>query len=138
VNNRLVILALSILLLAGCASARRGIGDNIEAQKIIDIIPGHTTRSEIRMIFGKPDIAKEHEDGMEEYTYIQGRNNSVSWLILSGYLVYHSTTAFSGNRILIVYFENDKVKRFIATDGKLTLRKPAPQEEEKSGKGGSE
>jgi outer membrane protein assembly factor BamE (lipoprotein component of BamABCDE complex) len=126
VNNRLAILALFLLLLTGCASARRGIGDNLEAQKIINIIPGQTTRSEIRMIFGKPDIAKEHEDGTEEYTYIQGRNDSVSWLILSGYLVYHPTTAFSGNRILIVYFENDKVKRYFATDGKLTLKKPAP------------
>ena len=107
VTKHTVILLLFAVVLTGCASARRGIGDNIEADKIINIIPGETTRSEIRTIFGKPDIAKKHKDGTEEYTYIQGRNDSVSWLLLSGYLVYRPTNAFSGNRILIIYFEGN-------------------------------
>lgn len=116
-------LLVAALLAAGCASARRGIGDNVTIPKIIDIIPGKTTRVEVGRMFGKPDLVKDLGRGKTEYTYLQGKSDSVSWLILSGYLLYHPTTAFSGDRILIVRFEDDKVERFVASDGKLTLKK---------------
>jgi outer membrane protein assembly factor BamE (lipoprotein component of BamABCDE complex) len=125
-----VFLALLTLFLAGCASARRGIGDNLTVPKIIEIVPGETTRAQVRTIFGKPDVVKELSDGSLEYAYIQGRNDSVSWLILSGYLVYHPTTAFSGSRILVVCFEGEKVSRYVATDGIQMLKKGYSKEEE--------
>jgi outer membrane protein assembly factor BamE (lipoprotein component of BamABCDE complex) len=116
--------------MTGCASARRGIGDNLTMPKIIEIVPGETTRAQVRTIFGKPDIVKELGEGKVEYTYLQGRSDGVSWLILSGYLIYHQTTAFSANRILIVRFEGEKVARYIATDGIQMLKKGYSKEEE--------
>ena len=112
-----------LFAVCGCASARRGIGDNVAVPKIINIVPGETSESEIRMIFGVPDIAKDLDEGEVEYTYIQGRNDSVSWLVLSGYLLYHPTEAFMGDRILIVNFKDGKVRRFLASDGKMAIKK---------------
>ena len=122
--SRLLILPVLVVLLgAGCASARRGIGDNVTVPKIAEIIPGKTTRAEVRTTFGKPDLVKDIGEGVEEYTYIQGKNDAVSWLVLSGYLVYNPMNAFSGNRILIVRFDGETVSRFVASDGKMLLKK---------------
>ncbi len=134
-NRLLALILLPALLCGGCASARRGIGDNVTVPKIIEIIPGETTRSQIRTIFGKPDFENDLGEGKVEYTYLQGKNNGVSWLILSGYLVYHETTAFSGNTILIVRFDGETLQRFLASDGKLTIKKGY---EEKAQDAGSE
>ena len=132
-NKIRFILPIILLLVMGCASAREGIGNNVTVPKIIDIIPGETTESDIRMIFGKPDIAMDKEEGEVEYTYIQGRNDSVSWLVLSGYLLYHPTDAFRGDRILIVRFKDGRVDRFLASDGKFAIKKGYEKKNSSSG-----
>ena len=119
-----------LLAVCGCASARKGIGDNVTAEKIVEIVPGETTESQVRMIFGKPDIANDLGDGELEYTYIQGKNENVSWLLLSGYLLYNPNEAFVGNRILIVRFRDGLVRRYLASNGKLTLKKGYEKAEE--------
>ena len=123
-TKRLSFLVLILVpIAAGCATAREGIGDNVTAAKIVNLVPGKTTRAQVRLIFGQPDIVKQLGGGAEEYTYLQSKDEAVSWLILSGYLIYHPTTGFSGNRILVIQFEGDTVARFIASDGRLTLKK---------------
>ena len=110
-------------LIAGCASAREGIGDALTLDKILQIKPGETSRAEVRKLFGMPDIVKSLDRGEEDYTYIQGRNDSQSWFLLSGYLLYGSNVGFSGNRILLLRFKGETLVRYIASDGTLTLKK---------------
>ncbi len=126
--KRLFLIVIAAAIATGCASARKGIGDNVTVSKVVSIIPGKTTRAEVQTVFGKPDIVKEVGKGAVEYTYVQGKNDSVSWLVLSGYLVYHPTRAFSGSRLLVIRFEGETVARFVASDGKLTLKEGFEEE----------
>jgi outer membrane protein assembly factor BamE (lipoprotein component of BamABCDE complex) len=91
--------------------------------KIGRITPGETTRDQVRLIFGEPDLSTEVRQGVEEFTYLEGKNAVESWLVLSGYLLYHPTEAFSSDTILLIRFKDDKVARFIASDGHTTLKK---------------
>lgn len=132
------VLALVATIGAGCASARYGIGDSVTTEKVIHLHPGKTNRQEVLTIFGKPDIIKKLEEGsVEEFTYLQGKNESVSWMILSGYLLYQPVRGASGTRMLIVRFKEGILDRFLATDGKLTLKEGYGEEKEKKERGGS-
>lgn len=123
------LLALVAVVTSGCASARKGIGDNVTTGKMIHLVPGKTSRQEVLAIFGRPDLVKKMNDSQEEFTYLQGKNESVSWMILSGYLLYQPVSGFSGTRILIVRFKDGILDRFIATDGKQQIKKGYPKKQ---------
>jgi outer membrane protein assembly factor BamE (lipoprotein component of BamABCDE complex) len=125
---------------AGCTAAREGIGDTITLEKITQLQPDGTSRTEVRKLFGKPDIIKTLDRGEEEYTYIQGRNDTQSWFLLSGYLIYGTTHGFSGNRVLLLRFKDETLIRFVASDGTLTIKKGYEDNEEtvKPGEQGEE
>ena len=112
-----------VFAITGCASARRGIGDNLTVEKIDTLRIGKTTDSRVKALFGSPDLVKNIESGEVEYTYLQGKSGSVGWQVFPGYRLYGSADALSGSVILLLRFREKVLDFFIATDGRLTIRK---------------
>lgn len=112
-----------IFIAAGCASARRGIGDNLTVEKMDTLAVGKTTASRVKALFGRPDLVKNLKSGEVEYTYLQGKSGSVGWQVFPGYRIYGSADALSGSVILLLRFRDGVLVSFIATNGRLTIQK---------------
>lgn len=122
--NRAGVIFITIILAAGgCASARAGIGDNLTLEKINTLTIGRTTSSAVRALFGRPDIVKKLDSGELEYTYLQGRSDSAVWQIVPGYRIYGTVEGLAGNVILLLRFKEDTLDFFIASDGRLTIKR---------------
>jgi hypothetical protein len=133
-NRAGVICIIIVLAAGGCASARQGIGDKLTLDKINRLTIGRTTVSEVRTMFGRPDFVKNLESGEVEYTYLQGRSDSSVWQILPIYRVYGSVEGLAGSVILLLRFRENALDFFIATDGRLTIKR----ESEHNSKTGTE
>jgi len=115
--------AIIVFAIAGCASARQGIGDNLTVEKIDTLRIGKTNSTQVKALFGKPDITNNLKSGEVEYTYLQGRSDSTSWQIVPGYRIYGTAEGLAGSVILLMRFKEGVLDFFMATDGKLTIKK---------------
>ena len=104
-----VLLLLSALSVEGCALGRGGLGDNVTPEKILEIRIGETTRTEVKALFGEPDLVSNVNDDEDEYTYLQGRSRTVSWKIPPLVTLYGSKTTSSRSHIVLVRFRGETV-----------------------------
>lgn len=65
------IVVLLLLLVFGCATHRE-FGKPIDQQKVAELVPGVTTKNDVRTIFGKPLSITENEKGETMWTYTYG------------------------------------------------------------------
>ncbi|TET37267.1 MAG: hypothetical protein E3J72_06395 [Planctomycetota bacterium] len=113
---KLFSLLLVLLLASGC-SYRAGIGTNLAEEKVKNIRcageNGQFSADDIRARFGEPQMILDLGGGRERWTYLESRVDSLSWLILSGYLIYRPSWVEVKNTMLEVIIKDDKVEKVL-------------------------
>jgi len=129
---------LTVFVAASGCSYRLSIGSNLAEEKVNDIksaVAGagsEVSADHIRAKFGEPQMILDLGSGRMRWTYLESSVDSLSWLLLSGYLVYRPSWVEVKNSMLEVIIKDDKVENVLFVGD--TVHETSAEEKETTAK----
>ena len=117
-KKAIMIGAVSILLLSGCASVQPVQQSNLTPGMVkTKIFKGQTTQNEIMQVFGAPNIVTKNKSGNEVWTYDKvsvesGSSDVYATLFIIGGAGSRSSTSARTFTLMIEFDDKDVVKDF--------------------------
>ncbi len=120
--KRIVMIALSAALLAGCASSgNQQLKNETETSVQNKIQEGKTTKAEVKSIFGSPDTVSYTDGGNEiwKYSFAKVKVNGTTFIPFYG--LFHNGTNGT-KKELTVLFKDDKVQKYTMAESAINTK----------------
>ncbi|TCW46622.1 hypothetical protein EDC53_107196 [Phytobacter diazotrophicus] len=120
--KKIVMIALGVALLAGCASSgNQQLKNETETSVQTKIQEGKTTKAEVKSVFGSPDNVSYTDGGNEiwKYSFAKVKINGTTFIPFYG--LFHNGTNGT-KKELTVLFKDDKVQKYTMAESAINTK----------------